>query len=36
VGGEPFRLLDCCLVSNGGIAVIVTSADRAAGPMALR
>jgi len=28
---EPFRLLDCCLVSNGGIAVIVTSADRAAG-----
>jgi acetyl-CoA acetyltransferase len=28
---EPFRLLDCCLVSNGGIAVIVTSAARAAG-----
>jgi len=28
---EPFRLLDCCLVSNGGIAVIVTTADRAAG-----
>jgi acetyl-CoA acetyltransferase len=28
---EPFRLLDCCLVSNGGIAVIVTSAGRAAG-----
>jgi acetyl-CoA acetyltransferase len=27
---EPFRLLDCCLVSNGGVAVIVTSADRAA------
>jgi acetyl-CoA acetyltransferase len=27
---EPFRLFDCCLVSNGGIAVIVTSADRAA------
>jgi acetyl-CoA acetyltransferase len=27
---EPLRLLDCCLVSNGGIAVIVTSADRAA------
>lgn len=26
---EPFHLLDCCLVSNGGIAVIVTSADRA-------
>jgi acetyl-CoA acetyltransferase len=26
---EPFRLLDCCLVSNGGIAVIVTSAARA-------
>jgi acetyl-CoA acetyltransferase len=28
---EPFHLLDCCLVSNGGIAVIVTSAERAAG-----
>jgi acetyl-CoA acetyltransferase len=27
---DPFRLLDCCLVSNGGIAVIVTSAERAA------
>lgn len=27
---EPFRLFDCCLVSNGGIAVIVTSAGRAA------
>jgi len=27
---EPFRLLDCCLISNGGIAVIVTSAARAA------
>jgi acetyl-CoA acetyltransferase len=26
---EPFRLLDCCLVSNGGVAVIVTSAQRA-------
>ena len=27
---DPFHLLDCCLVSNGGVAVIVTSADRAA------
>jgi acetyl-CoA acetyltransferase len=26
---EPFHLFDCCLVSNGAIAVIVTSADRA-------
>lgn len=26
---EPFHLLDCCLVSNGSIAVIVTSAERA-------
>jgi acetyl-CoA acetyltransferase len=28
---EPFHLFDCCLVSNGAIAVIVTSADRATG-----
>ncbi|MFI7129211.1 thiolase family protein [Nonomuraea sp. NPDC050153] len=27
---EPFHLLDCCLVSNGGVAVLVTSAGRAA------
>jgi acetyl-CoA acetyltransferase len=27
---EPFRLFDCCLVSNGGIAVIVTAAERSA------
>lgn len=26
---EPLHLLDCCLVSNGGAAVIVTRADRA-------
>ena len=26
---EPLHLLDCCLVSNGGVAVIVSSADRA-------
>ena len=26
---EPLHLFDCCLVSNGGVAVIVTSADRA-------
>jgi acetyl-CoA acetyltransferase len=26
---DPFRLLDCCLVSNGGIAAVVTSAGRA-------
>jgi acetyl-CoA acetyltransferase len=26
---EPFRLFDCCLVSNGGVAVIVTTAERA-------
>ncbi len=26
---EPFRLFDCCLVSNGGLAVIITSAERA-------
>ena len=28
---EPFHLYDCCLVSNGGLAVIVTSAERAKG-----
>lgn len=27
---DPFHLFDCCLVSNGGAAVIVTSAARAA------
>jgi acetyl-CoA acetyltransferase len=27
---DPFHLFDCCLVSNGGVAVIVTSAERAA------
>lgn len=26
---EPFHIVDCCLVSNGGVAVIVTSAERA-------
>src|SRR2546430_7632700 len=26
---QPFHLFDCCLVSNGGLAVIVTGPDRA-------
>jgi acetyl-CoA acetyltransferase len=26
---DPFRKLDCCLVSNGGVAVVVTTAGRA-------
>ncbi|MET0894593.1 MAG: thiolase family protein [Acidimicrobiia bacterium] len=26
---EPLHLLDCCMVSNGGIAVVLTTADRA-------
>lgn len=26
---DPFRLFDCCLVSNGGVAVVVTTAERA-------
>ena len=26
---DPFRLLDCCLISDGGICIIVTSAERA-------
>ena len=26
---EPLHLLDCCLVSNGAVAVVVTRADRA-------
>ena len=28
---EPLHLLDCCLVSNGAVAIVVTSADRASG-----
>jgi acetyl-CoA acetyltransferase len=28
---DPLRLFDCCLVSNGGVAVIVTTAERAGG-----
>jgi acetyl-CoA acetyltransferase len=27
---DPLRRLDCCLVSNGAIAIVVTSAERAA------
>jgi acetyl-CoA acetyltransferase len=26
---EPLHLLDCCMVSNGGVAVVVTGVDRA-------
>jgi acetyl-CoA acetyltransferase len=26
---QPFHVLDCCLVSNGGVAVIVTTPERA-------
>jgi acetyl-CoA acetyltransferase len=26
---EPLHLLDCCMVSNGGVALLVTSVDRA-------
>jgi acetyl-CoA acetyltransferase len=26
---EPFHVYDCCLVSNGGLAVVVTNAERA-------
>lgn len=27
---EPLHLLDCCLVSNGGVAILITTAERAA------
>ncbi|MCQ4122095.1 thiolase family protein [Rhodococcus tibetensis] len=27
---DPLRRLDCCLVSNGAVAIVLTSADRAA------
>jgi acetyl-CoA acetyltransferase len=26
---DPFRLLDCCQESDGGVAIVITSADRA-------
>ena len=26
---EPFHLLDCCLISDGGVSIILTSAERA-------
>ena len=26
---DPFHLLDCCLVSNGAVAVVITTAERA-------
>jgi acetyl-CoA acetyltransferase len=28
---DPLRLLDCCLISDGAVAIIVTAADRAQG-----